>query len=96
MSSFYGTPIRALRVPSLCLKCMPTLIVENKRDPFKMVILKPPILRTSARDRISLTVPRAKTILSPTETSVKLVRGVVATTTRLRSVASQSTYWNYT
>jgi hypothetical protein len=34
--------------------------------------------------------------LSPTETSPKLVRGVVATTTRLRSVAPQSTWWNYT
>jgi hypothetical protein len=32
-------------------------------------------------------VPRAKTILSPTKTSLKLVRGVVATITRLRSVA---------
>jgi hypothetical protein len=36
-------------------------------------------------------VPRAKTILSPTETSPKLVRGVVATTTQLRSVAPQNT-----
>jgi hypothetical protein len=72
MSSFYGTPIRAVRVPSLCLKCMPTLIIENKREPFKMVILKPPMLRTSARDRISLALPRVKTILSPTETSPNL------------------------
>jgi hypothetical protein len=36
-------------------------------------------------------VLRVKTILSLTETSPKLVRGVVATTTRLRSVAPQST-----
>jgi hypothetical protein len=70
---------------------MPTLIIENKREPFKMVILKPPMLRTSARDRISLAVPRVKIILSPTETSPKLVIGVVATTTRLRSVTPQST-----
>jgi hypothetical protein len=49
MSSFYGTPIRALWVPRLCLKCMPILIIENKREPFKMIILKPPMLRTSVR-----------------------------------------------
>jgi hypothetical protein len=66
MSSFYGTPIRTLRVLSLCLKFMPIFIIENKKEPFKMVILKPPMLRTSARDRISLAVPRVKTILSPT------------------------------
>jgi hypothetical protein len=36
-------------------------------------------------------VLRVNTILSLTETSPKLVRGVVATTTRLRSVAPQST-----
>jgi hypothetical protein len=35
--------------------------------------------------------PRAKTILSPTKISPKLVRGVVATITQLRSVAPQST-----
>jgi hypothetical protein len=51
---------------------MPTLIIENKREPFKMVILKPPMLRTSARDRINLAVPRVKTILSPIETSPNL------------------------
>jgi hypothetical protein len=87
MSFFYGTPIRTLWVLRLCLKCMPTLIIKNKREPFKMVILKPPMLRTSVRDRISLAVSRVKTILSSIETSPKLVRGVVATTTRLRSVA---------
>jgi hypothetical protein len=53
MSSFYGTPIRALRVPSLCQKCITTLITKNKREPLTMVILEPSMLRTSARDNIS-------------------------------------------
>jgi hypothetical protein len=44
-----------------------------------MVILEPPMLRTRARDNIGLALPRAKTILSPIKTSLKLVRGVVAT-----------------
>jgi hypothetical protein len=70
---------------------MPTLIIENKRQPFKMVILKPLMLRTSARDKISLAVPRAKIILRTIEISPKIMRGVVATITRLRSVAPQST-----
>jgi len=96
MSSSYGTPIKALSVPSPCLKYMQMLRNRHERMPTRMAILDPLKAKTSARDPISLEVLRAKATTPSQKTSPQLVQSVVATTTRLRNVAPLSTLWNCT
>jgi hypothetical protein len=96
MSSSYGTPIKALLVPSPYLKYMQMLRNRHQRMPTRMAILDPPKAKTSGRDLVSLEVLRAKATTLSQKTSPQLVQSVVATTTRLRNVAPLSTLWNCT
>jgi hypothetical protein len=90
MSSSFGTQIKALSVPSLCLRYMP-MLRNNQRMLTKMAILEPLKGRISARDPVSLAVLRARAKNLSRKTSPTLVPSVVVTTTRLRNVAPLST-----
>ena len=96
MSSSFGTPIKALSVPSPCLKYMPMLTNRHQRMLTRMAILDPPKAKTSARDPVSLEVLRAKAATLSQKTSPQLVQSVVATTTRLRNATPLSTLWKCT
>jgi len=74
MSSSYGTSIKALSVPSPCLKYMQMFRNRHPRMPTRTAILDPPKAKTSARDPVSLEVLRAKATTLSQKTSPQLVQ----------------------